>query len=218
MGITQRLAAAVALAFVLTSCGGGQAKVVAKGTPTAPTPSATKVATKAVGPLVELPSGVTFHAPKGWSAISRKTVAGAADDIAKVNGIPEMANRMGMTTEQLMDQIKKLDVFVAAPAATDGFLGNLNAIHVAGNLPSDGTLELQYRGLGAKEITVEVERTDFGPVRVVHYLLPLGAAKIRGGVVALESDGDVVFVTISTNSAKQTDAVLDHVLETLAEK
>jgi hypothetical protein len=218
MRITQRLAAAAALAFVLTSCGGGQAKLVVRGTPTAPTPSASKVATKAVGPLVELPSGVTFHAPKGWSAISRKTVAGVADDMRKAGGVAQMAGRMGITTDQLTEQMKKVDVVVAAPAATNGFLANINAVHVAGNLASEGSLELQYRKLGAKEITVQVEQTGFGPVRVVHCLMLFGAARIRAGVVALEANDDVVFVTISTHSAKQTDAVLDHVLETLAEK
>lgn len=160
MGTPQRLVAAVAVALVLTSCGGGETKVVSSGSTASVTPSPTRA--QPAGTRIELPNGLAFHAPKGWTEISKKTVSGAAGDMAAMDGIKEMAGRMGLTPDQLVQQINSLDAFVTSPHADHGFLGNLNALHVTGDMPSDGTLELQYRGLGAKNITVKVERAEVG--------------------------------------------------------
>jgi hypothetical protein len=215
MGTPQRVVAAAALALVLTSCGGGEEKGVS-GAPTASsTPSPTKA--QATGTRIELPNGLAFRAPEGWTELSKKTISGAAGDMVAADGIKEMAGRMGVTPEQLVQQIKSLDTFVTAPGADRGFLANLNALHITGDMPSDGSLELQYRTLGAKDITIKVERTAVGAVRVAHYLLELNGVEIHGGSIAAAAEGDVAVITVSTGSDQLTEATLDHVLETLTD-
>ncbi len=212
MGTPQRLVAAVAVALVLTSCGGGETKVVSGESTVSVSPSPTRA--ESAGTRIELPNGLAFNTPQGWTEISKKTVSSAAGDM---DGIKEMAGRMGMTPDQLAQQINSLDAFVTAPQADHGFLGNLNALHVTGDMPSDGTLELQYRGLGAKDITVKVERAEVGSVRVIHYLLALNGVEIHGAAVAAAAEGDVAVITISTGSDALTEAALDHVLASLTD-
>lgn len=165
---------------------------------------------------VELPTGLSFAVPEDWDAISTDTVGDALSEGKPGEIVTELASRLGMTAAQFDEQLENFDVFLAAPHAEDGFLGNINALHVAGEMPSDGSLRLQHRALGAKDITVDSVDTAVGEASVVTYTLPVGAIEVAGQSIVLEHDGDTVVITISTGGADRSEKLADGVIDTLA--
>lgn len=165
---------------------------------------------------VELPTGLSFDAPEGWDAISTDTVGDALSEGKPGEIITELASRLGMTEAQFSKQLESFDVFLAAPHAEDGFLGNINALHVAGKMPNDGSLQLQHRAIGAKDIAVDSVDTAVGTASVVTYTLPVGAIEVAGHSILVEHDGDTVVITISTGDADRSEELADGVVDTLA--
>jgi hypothetical protein len=162
---------------------------------------------------VELPHGLSFQLPDGWSTMKSSS---AAEVAASSEEFDEMSDSLGVSTEQMKQQLSAVDVFLTAPRASGGFLDNVNALQIPGPLPTAASLEMQYRAVGASAIDVEDRSTDVGTARVTTYEMTSGGNEIHGGSVAVAHADTVAVITVSTGSDRRTGQLVDQVLDTLA--
>lgn len=157
---------------------------------------------------------VSFDLPSDWDDLDQDKLQEAMSDNKVMD---EMTDRMGMTSDQLKQMMStSLVLYAAAPHAVDGFLDNLNVMVFDEALPKAGTFELQYRGLGASDISSEDVTTDVGDGYRTTYLLEMGGAEIHGEVLALEVDGQAVVITMSGHDAGEIADLADDVSASLA--
>ena len=159
-------------------------------------------------------AGISFDLPADWDNLDQDTLQEAMSDNEVMD---EMTDRMGMTSEQLQQMMSSnLVLYAAAPHAADGFLDNANVMVFDEALPNAGTFELQYRSLGASEITSEDATTEVGDGYRTTYVLTMGETTVHGEVIALEVDGKSVVITISGHDAGDTADLADDVADSLA--
>lgn len=159
-------------------------------------------------------AGVSFDLPSDWDDLDQEKLQEALTDNEVMD---EMTDRMGMTAEQLQQMMSSnLVLYAAAPHAVDGFLDNLNVMVFDEALPNAGTFELQYRSLGATDITSEDVTTDAGDGSRTTYLLEMGEVTVHGEVIAVDVDGKAVVITLSGHDSGEIADLADDVADSLA--
>ena len=157
---------------------------------------------------------VSFELPSDWDDLDQDMLIDAS-----ANGplMDELTDRMGLTTEQLQQMASSnLVLFAAAPHAEDGLLSNLNVMVFDEALPKAGALELQYRGIGATDMTSEDVSTDAGDGSRLTYTLEIKDVTMYAEVIALDVDGKAVLITMSGHDAGELADLADDVADSLA--
>lgn len=206
--LTRAAATAISSLLVLSLAGCGGFDGTSKAA--APQPRESQAAE-----VIELPSGISFTAPDGWDELSDDVAEDAMGEVSEAGALDDLAQNVGISPAELADQVKAVDVFVAAPDGDDGFLSNINATRVPADLPRAGAIELEYRILGAKDITVEEAETAVGDGLIATFLLPMGSLEIRSAAVLVEHDGETTIITISTMSAEATEDLTEDLVESI---
>ena len=157
---------------------------------------------------------VSFELPSDWDDLDQDMLIDAS-----ANGplMDELTDRMGLTIEQLQQMASSnLVLFAAAPHAEDGLLSNLNVMVFDEALPKAGALELQYRGIGATDMTSEDVSTDAGDGSRLTYTLEIKDVTMYAEVIALDVDGKAVLITMSGHDAGELADLADDVADSLA--
>lgn len=166
---------------------------------------------------IEIPGqGVSFEVPADWDALDTSTVAAAGDDSGYWD---EMADRMGIEPEQMKDLVSQADIFIGAPNAESGVVSNINVMHFPGNVMPDSaaTFELQFRGLGAKDIEGTPLSTNVGDGYRIEYVLPIKGQQLYGTALVIKHDSVALDITISASSTELADDLADQIVGSLAE-
>ena len=95
-------------------------------------------------------------------------------------------------------------------------MSNINATHVDSQLPTEGSVEMQYRGLGGKDIEVEPIQAAGTDALLATYTLPMASISVRGGAILVEHEGVTTVLTISTGTAEATAQLADDLVDSLA--
>lgn len=162
---------------------------------------------------------VDFELPEGWAVLDTD----AARDRAGSEGNPlidDLSGRMGVTEDQLAEQMKALELFAAAPGgAVDGFLTNVNVVEQPlppGGLPGPEAMRPELM-VFADEVG-EIEPLDPGSgldgLRAT-YLVESGGRTINGVQLYAEIDDTLVIITVSATEATTAAEVADLVESTL---
>lgn len=160
-------------------------------------------------------AGISFEAPEGWEPLDADDVAeGAGED----ETWSEIADRMGMTPDQLEETIRGVDLFLFSDESGDDFLDNINVLRVpGGQMPGDALLRQQFGQLGAEVQDLSHEETEVGDTVVLSYHLAIGSAEVEGEALYVDLGDGPVSVTISTTDRALTDELADQIKDSLAE-
>lgn len=163
--------------------------------------------------VVSLPGDLTFELPTDWKDLDSELLAGGMDEGVK----EDMAGRLGMDTAQFDAMIAQTDAFVTAPHAEDGFLSNVNVLHFPGQeVPTDAQVQMQYRSLGASDVSLEHVTTALGEAIETEYLLEVKGVQMDGSALVFEHEGNLYVITASTSDNADTESLMDQITESLA--
>jgi predicted nucleic acid-binding Zn ribbon protein len=158
---------------------------------------------------------LSFDLPSDWEEFDRDKMQEAFSDSAEMD---ELTDRMGVSNEQFRQMMaSNIVLFVTAPHAEAGFLSNVNVIVSDGKLPTVGTVELQYRALGAIDIDSEEWRTDMGDGHSTTYTLGMNGNEVHGAAILLRPHDKTVVITVSSHDASETDRLADEIRNSLAD-
>ena len=125
-----------------------------------------------------------------------------------------LAERMGMTADQLTAMIGQAEVLVLDPDAKGGFADNINVLVPGGSVPSADEIEQQFAAIGATVKDVSTQSTDAGEVIRVRYTLPV-SGKVQGEALVADVDGQAVTITVSASKRASTSTLVDGILGSL---
>lgn len=162
---------------------------------------------------------VTFELPDGWAVLDQETAserAGSDDNPL----LEEMADRSGLTPEQLAAQMQAVELYAAAPGgAVDGFLTNVNVVQQP--MPPGGLPEPE--GLRPELMTFADEVGDIEAIETggaleglrAEYLVTSGDLEINGEQLLVEVDDQLVIVSVSAARAEDAAEIADLVEQSL---
>ena len=162
---------------------------------------------------------VTFELPDGWAVLDQETASQKAGSDANPL-LGEMADRSGLTPEQLAAQMEAIELYAAAPGgAVDGFLTNVNVVEQPmppGGLPEPEGLRPELMSFADEVGDIEVIETgrDLEGLRA-EYLVASGDLEINGEQILVEVDDQLVIVSISAARAEDAAEIADLVEQTL---
>lgn len=157
---------------------------------------------------------LSFDLPEDWEEFELDKMQDALTDLDEMD---ELTDRMGVSSEQFYQMMaSNIVLYVTAPHAVDGFLSNVNVIVADVSLPSLGTLELQYRALGATDIETDEVSTRVGDGYATTYTLELNGDELHGQGTALDLGDQFVFITVSSKDAEELDRLGAELRESLA--
>lgn len=223
--------AVTAAVIALAGCGSTQSPKAATATSGTPSPSASPSASSSATPtggptgsprasagaqVVEVEKyGVSFELPKSWITLNaRKVFKGGA----KNPFLAELANRLGTTEQQLVEQFSTVlqTMSVSDAGAAHGFLANVNSVGQEGDV-NDEQIKLQLATIGAKPGAFSHATTEAGDLtRIPYDLQPKSVAMtIHAVALAVHTEVATVVITASSSSAKDAAAIADQIQASL---
>lgn len=157
--------------------------------------------------------GISFEVPTSYLAADAEEVLSGTDSEVT----DDLAERLGVTPEQLKQQFGSIALFAIDQDAQPGaFADNVNLISTTGaSLPTEDEARQQIEQLGFAVDGVDQVSTPAGDGFVVSYTGNLRGLDISGRGVVVDVDGTVHNITISAGDAATADALLDQVTSTL---
>ena len=221
-GAVARSSVAVTIAALAVAGCSGQSPSTAESPSPAGSTSASATATPSSTATPELPAGsmwieapktgIRFPVPDDWRTISFQEVLDSGDTQA----MDDAARTMGVTTDQLKELAKQIEVIVFGPTIGK-FAVNINAIGQPGTkLPTAKLAGAQLEKLGGKVGTAVSGTTAFGKSLVVPYSLKLPAATIQGRSILLETPDGIATLTVSHVSEAEADKLAKAILDNVA--
>lgn len=159
-------------------------------------------------------AGIRFGLPQGWTVLD-------AAEVAKGSGnqqaVKDMADRLGVTPQQLEQMFSSLDLYaVTDQGAQGGFLDNVNVVAADGPLPNDDQIRQQYLAVGAD--VESLERSDDDTPETVRVA---GTMEMQDRSHALEAlavglDDQYLVITVSAGQAETAGELMDDIEDTLS--
>lgn len=157
--------------------------------------------------------GISFEVPASYLAADAEQVLSGTD----TSVTDDLAERLGVTPEQLRQQFSSIALFAIDQDAQPGaFADNVNLISSTGaSLPTEDQARQQIEQLGFSVESIDPATTPAGDGFVVRYQGNLRGLDISGRGLVVDVDGTVHNITISAGDATTADALLDQVTSTL---
>lgn len=196
-------------AFLLAGCGGGDDDSPVDDVEVESTPDTGE----AVGTDL-----VSFELPEGWAVLDSDQAREKAGSDANPM-LEELADRMGMSQDQLAAQMEAIELFAAAPGgAVDGFLTNVNVIEQPsppGGVPEGDGMRMELMTF-ADEVG-EIEPLDADGIDGVRaeYSFATGDLSLNGVQLYIEAGDEIAIITVSATEADDAEDVADAIEETL---
>lgn len=180
--------------------------------------------TPTTGPAATIPAGtvlvesstlgIAFAVPETYTELDPTELG---DDFYAAPAFEELALRAGLSTEEFeLFLTETVDLYVFAPATSEGYVDNITAQGLEGTaLPSEDQLGQTLQGLGATDL--QVETTSAGDVDYVRgvYTLTIGNQAVYGVDTQLLLDGRLVELTVTASSRDIADELGTVVLGTV---
>lgn len=158
--------------------------------------------------------GIAFAVPETYTELDPTELG---DDFYAAPAFEELALRAGLSTEEFeLFLTETVDLYVFAPATSEGYVDNITAQGLEGTaLPSEDQLGQTLQGLGATDL--QVETTSAGDVDYVRgvYTLMIGNQAVYGVDTQLLLDGRLVELTVTASSRDIADELGTVVLGTV---
>ncbi len=185
------------------------------GPPTTPATGSAATTIPAGTVLVESSTlGIAFAVPETYTELDPTELG---DDFYTAPAFEELALRAGLSTAEFeLFLTETVDLYVFAPATSEGYVDNITAQGLEGTaLPSEDQLGQTLQGLGATDL--QVETTSAGDVDYVRgvYTLMIGNQAVYGVDTQLLLDGRLVELTVTASSRDIADELGTVVLGTV---
>jgi hypothetical protein len=159
--------------------------------------------------------GISFELPKGWITLNAKNVFKGG---TKNPFLDEMADRMGMTQDQL---VRMFTTSIQTMSITDqgakhGFVDNVNTVGEERQV-NDDIVKLELATVGAKTGEIEHAASPAGDVTRVPYTLKSKATPLTVRAVALivQTDDAAVWISISSTTDAAAAKIADQIQDSL---
>lgn len=207
--------ASLLLLPLLVACGGKKADEP-KTDPTSPAPTtseATVTLPSGWKKITADDSGLELGTPGDWSALDAKQL----DNPESKKALDAYAKGVNLTTDQVMQILKQLDVMVMAPKPTNGFMENLNVVLVpTTDVPDEATLRTQFAQVNAEVLAASKVDSTIGEGQLVEISIPQpGGRKSYGSGFFAKVKKGIVNVTVSAGSTERARELMNQVLKTL---
>jgi hypothetical protein len=206
---------ALALALVLTGCGGDDDSSASSEPTSASSPSEetspSDDATEDTGSTGAADGTVTtdlvtFSAPDGWQVVTPEDAQAMTSGEAIEDGASDFLDQAGVSADQLVQLIGQSDAIVLSDKGrVDGFFDNVNVISQAGAPATEDVLEQQLGQIGATVEDVTTETVAGQEVPLVSYLLPVGEVEVQGRGLQVPVGDQTVTITVSAREAATAD-------------
>ena len=200
----------VLVALLLAGCGGGDDDSPVEDVEVESTPDAGEAVSTDL---------VSFELPEGWAVLdSEQAREKAGSDANPMLG--ELADRMGMSEDQLSAQMEAIELFAAAPGgAVDGFLTNVNVIEQPsppGGVPEGDGMRMELMTF-ADEVG-DIEPIDADGIEGVRaeYSFATGDLSLHGVQLYVEAGDEIAIITVSATEADDADEVAEAIEDSLA--
>jgi hypothetical protein len=188
--------------------------------PSAPSPSALPPSTvptptdKPDGPTRRVESnGFTFEVPRGWLELDAGEITDGAADRPEIK---ELADRLGISPEQLVSTMAQVDLFLFSDeGGRAGTVDNLNVIGGPVAQLNESQLQLGLLTAGAEHLETLHVSSAVGDVLRVSYDLTLGARTVHAVAVALQHDDSGAVVTITAHDTATAQELATLVVDTV---
>lgn len=139
----------------------------------------------------------TFAAPKTWTALDP---AALGDLAAGSPALKEMADRMGLTVDQLVQFLDHVDLFLAGPAVR-GYAPNIQAAVLPMlELPDEAAVSLEIGRVASSKPQLRHARTPLGDAMDVAYRIRVAGRTVYVHSVLMETGDGVLDLTVGATS------------------
>jgi len=150
--------------------------------------------------------------PEGWQSLKASEVFDGATDNPVIQ---ELADRLGLSPEQLAQAMRTIDLMLISDGgAHGGVVDNVNVVSTGVPL-NDSQVKLQLAAVGVKKPEISHTMTKLGEAISATYEVALGGKSLRGGGIYLDAPEGAVAVTVSSSEASTTRRLLAQILDTL---
>ena len=161
---------------------------------------------------------IRFAIPSGWTVVDPAGLAKNPDKIP--DSVKDMAERAGMTPEDMVAAMSESSRLIVTDPDADGFVQNINVTATATeDLPTQADLVDQMeRVIGAKDVQVTGPvPTPLGPAARVAYRIDTPTLSAYGTMVAVPGpDGNMYLLTASSAEQDTVTALADAVVKSVS--
>ncbi|MFC5177689.1 hypothetical protein [Nocardioides taihuensis] len=157
-------------------------------------------------------AGLTFEVPDSLQEVDADKVA---DDTADDETVADVAEQMGMSTDQFNQYMKQVDLFLFDSESTGGFSTNVNVIPFPVPLPENSALQQQLEQVGATIVDTGETTTDAGDVTTISYSLDMAGQSVEGQGIFVDLGDSSASITVSSSDRDTADEIADGIVASL---
>jgi hypothetical protein len=157
-------------------------------------------------------AGLTFVVPASLQEVDADKVA---SDTADDETVADVAEQMGMSTEQFNQYLKQVDLFLFDSESTGGFSTNVNVIPFEVPLPGSSALQQQLEQVGARIVDTGETTTDAGDVTTISYSLDMAGQSVEGQGIFVDLGDTSASITVSSSDRDTSDEIADGIVASL---
>lgn len=152
-------------------------------------------------------AGVRITVPAGWTALSESDLSFAADSPRG----KELAERTGLTVDQLRATLKRVDLYLMGFAS----VMTVTVFDQSGSLPSQAKFEAAFVDLDVTTTQGENVDTPLGTGRIFGTTISLSGAELQGGSLYVVNGSTVVDISVVAPDRTTARSLLNDVIPTL---
>lgn len=157
-------------------------------------------------------AGVTFEVPDNLEEVDPAKVA---DDTEGDETVADVAEQMGMSTEQFQQYMQQVDLFLFDSESSGDFSTNVNVIPFPVSLPKTSALQQQLEQVGATVEDTQEVQTDAGDVTTISYSIDMAGQSIVGTGVYVDLGDSSASITVSATDRDTADEIADTIVGSL---
>jgi hypothetical protein len=160
-------------------------------------------------------AGLSFDVPHNLEEVDPDQVA---DDTQGDETVADVAEQMGMTTEEFSQYMKQVDLFLFDSESTGDFSTNVNVIPFPVALPAKSSLQEQLEQVGATVVDTQEVSTDAGDVTTISYSLDMAGQSIQGQGIYVDLGDQSASITVSSTDRDTADAIGETIVDSLQQQ
>lgn len=152
-------------------------------------------------------AGVRISVPAGWTVLSESDLSFAADSPRG----KELAERTGLTVDQLRATLKRVDLYLMGFAS----VMTVAVFDQSGSLPSQAKFEAAFIDLDVTTTQGENVDTPLGTGRIFGTTISLSGTELQGGSLYVVNGSTVVDISVVAPDRTTARSLLNDVIPTL---
>jgi hypothetical protein len=156
--------------------------------------------------------GISYRVPQGWISVDGKELLRPDNPV-----LTQVANRLGMTVDQLITSIgNNIQAYsVSGKGAVDGVLDTVNLIGIPASGVTGAQIRVQLASIGAEPGKAVSAPTSVGRVTRMPYVWDTNGHRIYGVSMAVDLGTSTAQITVSAHDARNARSIADLVQHSL---